>query len=89
MKLLISLGIFAALGLATHALAQTVSVVTSFPKELTEAYKKAFEAKNPGSKLEVLNKNTVAGIAFVRETAAGSRPDVFWASAPDAFEVLA
>ena len=89
MKLLISLGFFATLGLAANALAQTVSVVTSFPKELTEAYKKAFEAKNPGTKLEVLNKNTVAGIAFVRETAAGSRPDVFWASAPDAFEVLA
>jgi ABC-type Fe3+ transport system substrate-binding protein len=30
----------------------------------------------------------VAGIAFVRETAAGQRPEVFWASAPDAFEVL-
>ena len=68
---------------------QTVTVVTSFPKELTEAYKKAFEAKNPGTRVEILNKNTTAGIAFVRETAAGSRPDVFWASAPDAFEVLA
>jgi len=30
----------------------------------------------------------VASIAFVRETAEGQRPDVFWASAPDAFEVL-
>ena len=78
------------LGTALPAGAQaTVTVVTSFPKELTEAYKKAFEAKTPGVKLEVLNKNTTAGIAFVRETAVGSRPDVFWASAPDAFEVLA
>jgi len=76
---------------ADLALAQsgTLTVVTSFPKELTETYKKAFEAKNPGMKVEILNKNTTAGIAFVRETAAGSRPDVFWASAPDAFEVLA
>ena len=78
------------LGTALPAAAQqTVTVVTSFPKELTEAYKKAFEAKSPGTKLEILNKNTTAGIAFVRETAVGSRPDVFWASAPDAFEVLA
>ena len=78
------------LGAALPAAAQqTVTVVTSFPKELTDAYKKAFEAKSPGAKLEILNKNTTAGIAFVRETAAGSRPDVFWASAPDAFEVLA
>ncbi len=77
------------LGVGTSAVAQSFSVVTSFPKELTEAYKKAFEAKNPGIKVEILNKNTVAGIAFARETAPGSRPDVFWASAPDAFEVLA
>jgi phosphoglycerate transport regulatory protein PgtC len=64
-------------------------VVTSFPKELTQAYKTAFEKANPGIKLEILNKNTVQGIAYVRELPAGQRPDVFWASAPDAFEVLA
>jgi len=69
-------------------LADTVTVVTSFPKELTTAYKKAFEARYPGDKLEILNKNTAAGIAYVREQPAGSRPEVFWASAPDAFEVL-
>jgi len=68
--------------------AGTVTVVTSFPREITNAYRSAFEKKNPGIKLEILNKNTVAAIAYVRETAVGSRPDVFWASAPDAFEVL-
>lgn len=68
--------------------ADTITVVTSFPKELTAAYKKAFEAKYPNDKLEVLNKNTAAGIAYVREQPVGSRPEVFWASAPDAFEVL-
>lgn len=70
------------------ALAGTVTVITSFPKDLTQAYKTAFEKANPGITLEILNKNTVAGIAFVRETPAGQRPEVFWASAPDAFEVL-
>ena len=69
--------------------ADTVTVVTSFPKELTEAYKKAYEAKNPGTTLEILNKGTSAGIAYVRESAAGNKPDIFWVSAPDAFEVLA
>jgi ABC-type Fe3+ transport system substrate-binding protein len=79
----------AALALAAGSvLAGTVTVITSFPKELTAAYKAAFEKANPGITLEILNKSTVAGIAFVRETAAGQRPDVFWASAPDAFEVL-
>lgn len=70
-------------------LAGTVTVVTSFPKELTQAYKSAFEKANPGIKVEILNKNTVQGIAYVRELPVGQRPEVFWASAPDAFEVLA
>lgn len=83
------LTLVAALLVPAPALADTITVVTSFPKELTAAYKKAFEAKHPGDKLEILNKNTAAGIAYVREQAAGSRPEVFWASAPDAFEVLA
>lgn len=71
------------------AQAGTVTVLTSFPKELTTAYQKAFEAKYPGIKVEILNKNTTAAIAYVRELAEGQRPDVMWASAPDAFEVLA
>ena len=74
---------------AGQVFADTISVITSFPKELTEAYKKAYEIKYPGDKVEILNKNTSAGIAYVREQTAGSRPEVFWASAPDAFEVLA
>jgi ABC-type Fe3+ transport system substrate-binding protein len=74
--------------LAPMAYAETVTVITSFPKELTAAYKKAFETKYPNDKLEILNKNTAAGIAFVREQPAGSRPEIFWVSAPDAFEVL-
>lgn len=76
------------LAFSAPALAGTVTVITSFPKDLTQAYKSAFEKANPGITLEILNKNTVSGIAYVRETPAGQRPEVFWASAPDAFEVL-
>ncbi len=79
----------AAAMLSSAAQADTIAVVTSFPKELTEAYKKAYEKKYPNDKVEILNKGTSAGIAYVREQAAGSRPEIFWASAPDAFEVLA
>lgn len=84
-------GALAAAGLlvAQAAQAGTVTVLTSFPKELTTAYQKAFEAKNPGIKIEILNKNTTAAIAYVRELPEGQRPDIMWASAPDAFEVLA
>ena len=70
------------------AAADTVTVITSFPKELTEAYKKAYEAKYPAYKVDILNKNTSAGMAYLREQSVGNRPEVFWASAPDAFEVL-
>lgn len=70
------------------AIAGTVTVITSFPKELTQIYKSAFEKANPDIKLEILNKNTVQGISYVRELPVGQRPDVFWASAPDAFEVM-
>ncbi|MGN1055550.1 MAG: ABC transporter substrate-binding protein [Comamonas sp.] len=84
------LGVIASvLTAAGWAQAGTVTVLTSFPKELTSAYQKAFEAANPGIKVEILNKNTTASIAYVRELPAGQRPDVMWASAPDAFEVLA
>jgi ABC-type Fe3+ transport system substrate-binding protein len=68
---------------------QQVVIVTSFPKELTEAYKKAFETRNPGIRVEILNKPTPAGVAYIREAPATNKPDVFWVSAPDAFEVLA
>ncbi|MEY3637437.1 MAG: Phosphoglycerate transport regulatory protein PgtC precursor [Pseudomonadota bacterium] len=73
---------------AQLATAGTVTVITSFPKELTQIYKSAFEKANPDIKIEILNKNTVQGISYVRELPVGQRPDVFWASAPDAFEVM-
>lgn len=80
------------LGLITTvfaAQAGTISVVTSFPKQLTQTYKTAFESRHPGIKVEILGKNTTAAIAYIKELPVGQRPDVMWASAPDAFEVLA
>ena len=76
---------------AAPALAQgledKVVIVTSFPKDLTTPFAQAFEKKFPGTKVEVQNRNTAAAIAFIRETRS-SPPDLFWASSPDAFEVL-
>lgn len=88
MKLKLTPWVGMLLAAATSVHAGTVTVITSFPKELTQAYKSAFEKANPDIKLEILNKNTVSGIAYVKETEEGRRPEVFWASAPDAFEVL-
>ena len=73
---------------AAMAVEGTLTIVTSFPKDLTGVFKSAFEAKNPGVKVEVLNKKTSAGIKYLQETAGNNKSDLFWASAPDAFEVL-
>ncbi len=83
------LSVIAAAALASSALAGTVTVITSFPKELTGIYKAAFEKAYPSIKLEILNKSTTQGIAYLRELPVGQRPEIFWASAPDAFEVMA
>jgi len=79
--------LFALVASAAYA-QQQITIVTSFPRDLTDVYKKAFESRNPGVKVEVLNRGTSSGIAYVREAPAASKPDIFWASAPDAFEVL-
>jgi phosphoglycerate transport regulatory protein PgtC len=65
-----------------------VTVVTSFAKDVTDPIKKAFEKATPGVTLEVQNRNTNAGVKFLEETRSNTQTDLFWASAPDAFEVL-
>lgn len=75
-------------GAAAQTPAGKVTVVTSFSKDVTDPIKKAFEAAVPGVTLEVQNRNTNAGVRFVQETRANNQVDLFWASAPDAFEVL-
>ena len=71
-----------------QAIEDKLVIVTSYPKDLTSVFKKAFEKKYPGTKVEMLKKKTTAGIKYNQETAKNNRSDMFWASAPDAFEVL-
>ncbi|MDR7544108.1 MAG: extracellular solute-binding protein [Armatimonadota bacterium] len=63
-------------------------MITSFPKELFDAYKAAFEKANPGWRMEVVPKPTTAAITHVRERATRPDVDIFWASAVDAFIFL-
>lgn len=72
---------------ASAQLEQRVVVVTSFSRDVTTPFATAFEKANPGTKVEIQNRNTNAAVAFIRETRS-SPPDLMWASAPDAFEVL-
>ncbi len=87
----VSLAASLALPLAVaHAQAPTgkVTVVTSFSKDVTDPFKREFEKAFPGITLDVQNRNTNAGVKFLQETRANNQVDLFWASAPDAFEVL-
>ena len=71
-----------------QAMEDKLVIVTSYPPDTTVTVKKAFEAKHPGIKVEMLKKKTTAGIKYLQETAGNNISDMFWASAPDAFEVL-
>ncbi|NYT86400.1 ABC transporter substrate-binding protein [Pollutimonas harenae] len=90
MKKILTLSATAAALLMTSALAfaDTVTVVTSFPRDLTDPFKTAFEAANPGTTLEVVSRNTNAAVSHLKETQSANSVDLMWASAPDAFEVL-
>ena len=65
-----------------------LTVVTSYPPATTTTFKAAFEKKYPGVTVEMLKKKTTAGIKYLQETSSNNKSDMFWASAPDAFEVL-
>jgi phosphoglycerate transport regulatory protein PgtC len=79
--------VFAASAAVAQPLEDRLTIVTSFSKDLTTPFAQAFEKAHPGTRVEVQNRNTAAAVAFIRETRS-SPPDLFWASAPDAFEVL-
>ncbi len=81
-------GLLTCLALPAHALEKQLTVVTSYPKDLTTAFKQAFEKQHPDVKVEMLKKKTTAGVKYIQETASNNSSDLFWASAPDAFEVL-
>lgn len=79
--------LFFALPAAAQGLEERLVIVTSFSRDLTTPIVQGFERRHPGTKVEIQNRNTAAAVAFIRETRSNP-PDMMWASAPDAFEVL-
>jgi ABC-type Fe3+ transport system substrate-binding protein len=73
---------------AAQPATREVVVLTSFPKELFEAYKEAFERKTSGVKVVVKQQQTNQAVTYLRETRARPEVDVFWVSAVDAFQTL-
>lgn len=88
MKRTMTFSALALLMTSAAAFADTVTVVTSFPRDLTDPFKAAFEAAHPGTMLEVVSRNTNAAVSHLQETRSANTIDLMWASAPDAFEVL-
>jgi ABC-type Fe3+ transport system substrate-binding protein len=73
---------------AAQPVTREVVVLTSFPKELFEAYKQAFEQKTPGVKVMVKQQQTNQGVTYLRETRGRPEADIFWVSSVDAFQTL-
>lgn len=63
-------------------------IVTSFAADQTAVFKQAFNKDHPDIDLNIINKGTSAGVQYLQETAGNNKTDLFWASSPDAFEVL-
>ncbi len=68
-------GVFGGLApaLAQSAPAGKVTVVTSFAKDVTDPFKKAFEKAYPSVTLEVQNRNTNAAVKFLERRAPPTR----------------
>jgi ABC-type Fe3+ transport system substrate-binding protein len=78
----------AAVGAPIQAIAaEKLVIVTSYPTDTTITVGRAF-TKATGIQVEMLKKKTTAGIKYLQATAKNNTSDMFWASAPDAFEVL-
>jgi phosphoglycerate transport regulatory protein PgtC len=85
----VAAGLFAVtIAVSTQVMAaEKLVIVTSYPPDTTVTVGKAF-TKATGIKVEMLKKKTTAGIKYLQATAKNNTSDMFWASAPDAFEVL-
>lgn len=67
--------------------ASPVRVLTSFPPSFFEPFQQEFSKRHPDLTVEIIQRKSTAASSNI----AGGRPvgaDVFWASAPDAFERL-
>ena len=72
---------------AAEARPADLRLLTSYDAEVIEPFVSAFQARHPHIAVRHLNKNTNAA---VQELSAGNSRgfDLFWASSPEAFEVL-
>jgi len=64
----------------------SVRVLTSFPPQFLEPFQRAFKERHPETTLEFVQRKTTTAVADI--IGERHKADIFWASAPDAFEIL-
>jgi len=66
--------------------AEKVRVLTSFPPQFFEPFQAAFRKRHPSISIEFVQRKTTTALADILGNR--NQADIFWASAPDAFEIL-
>ena len=86
-RLISGLAVLVAALFPVGAAAEELRIITSYQADVVDPLREAFQQRHPDTTIRVLNKNTPAA---VDEILAGNGRgfDLFWASAPEAFEVL-
>lgn len=64
-----------------------LSIITSYPPSFFEPFRLAFEKQYPDIRVSIPQRNTASANRFIMEKP-DITPDIFWASAADAFELL-
>lgn len=63
-------------------------VLSSYPKVLTDEFRRAFEKQYPDVMVDIVRRKTGAGVDYLKSIRDQNTVDIFWVSAPDAMENL-
>ncbi len=64
-----------------------LNILTSFPPAFYQPFQQKFSQLHPDIELNIRNKKTTAGLSYLQRQS-NHHIDIFWASAPDAFDIL-
>ena len=78
---------FGLCGLSLAARGEELVILTSFPPAFYEPLTELFEQTHPDMDVEIVQRSTTSAVRFLLERQSVD-VDVFWASSPDAFELL-
>lgn len=63
-------------------------IVTSFPREMTSEFRRAFQKEYENIEVDIIKKKTGAALKYLEQIAEHNTADLIWLSSPDAFEML-